>query len=396
MVKTQLIFDWNENSGRLLLNPEWPLRDQELFANSVSQIETSHAEAKNLIWIATSGSSAKTFTEVKLVGLKRSALLASAEAVNRHLQSTKADIWGQVLPLFHVGGLGIEARGFLSGARVICCFSSDEKWSPEFFFHELEKNKVTLTSLVPTQVYDLVKKQLRSPQSLRAVVVGGGALNHELYQAARDLGWPLLPSYGLTEACSQVATASLESLNQKQFPKLKILSHVQTRTAVDQRLSVKGSSLFSGYIVGSGGQAEFIDPKDDGWFQTEDFADLQNEELTPLGRKDEIVKIGGENVSLPRIREILKTTLLKSEFKALNQDHLEIINVEDARLGTILKWVIESNVEEKIFIRLKESVDLALLPFERPRQIVRVQKIPRSPLGKPLVEQIRKLIEEKP
>ena len=42
-------------------------------------------------------------------------------------------------------------------------------------------------------------------------MTGGGALDPSLYKQARDLGWPLLPSYGLTECGSQVATASLSS-----------------------------------------------------------------------------------------------------------------------------------------------------------------------------------------
>ena len=40
---------------------------------------------------------------------------------------------------------------------------------------------------------------------------GGGAVSDELYRDARALGWRVLPSYGMTECCSQVATALSDS-----------------------------------------------------------------------------------------------------------------------------------------------------------------------------------------
>ena len=64
------------------------------------------------------------------------------------------------------------------------------------------------SSLVPAQVLDLVRAGLRPPPVLRAIVVGGGAISAELYRDARALGWPVLPSYGMTECCSQIATAT--------------------------------------------------------------------------------------------------------------------------------------------------------------------------------------------
>ena len=69
---------------------------------------------------------------------------------------------------------------------------------------------VTHTSLVPTQVHDLVKADLRAPETLKAIVVGGGHLDAATGRLARTLGWPVLASYGMTEAASQIATQTLE------------------------------------------------------------------------------------------------------------------------------------------------------------------------------------------
>ncbi|MGE0634670.1 MAG: AMP-binding protein [Pseudobdellovibrionaceae bacterium] len=383
MVEAEL--DWSSPENVLLLNPEWPEKDRNSFKDLILRIPAQ----TSTLWVATSGSSAKSFAEVKLVALKKVAFLESAQAVNNHLRVTDQDVWGQVLPHFHVGGLGIVARAYLGGAQIFSCLPENKKWSGDYYYDCLSRFNITLSSLVPTQIYDLVKDRKTPPRSLRGIVVGGAALSPELYFEARKLGWPLLPSYGLTEACSQVATASLESLKKSEFPRLQLLPHIETKVTAEQRLVIRGKSLFSGYAYWDSENPVFKDPKVDGWFFTQDFCELINKTLKPIGRKDEVFKIGGENVSLPRVREIVKNLLLKPEFSALNILQFEIVHFEDPRLGTVLKWVVEENVDADLFTQFSEEVSHSLLPFERPREVLRITKIPRSSIGKPLVEQIR-------
>src|SRR5947208_384616 len=95
------------------------------------------------VWVATSGSTGA----LKLVALSKRAILASAAAVNERLQSGSQDVWCRVLPHFHVGGLGIEARAHLAGARLI-----DMEWDAGAF---AGLRDVSLASLVPAQVHDL-------------------------------------------------------------------------------------------------------------------------------------------------------------------------------------------------------------------------------------------------
>src|SRR5687768_11733428 len=147
------------------------------------RLETYVVPLRAHVWLATSGTSGA----LKLTALSKKALLASAASVNRHLQSDSKDVWCCVLPTFHVGGLGIYARALLSGARVIT-----EGWDPVRFGANPE---ISLASLVPAQVADLVRLGVRAPRSIRAVIVGGGALGTGLYAQAGELGWPVLPSY---------------------------------------------------------------------------------------------------------------------------------------------------------------------------------------------------------
>jgi len=327
--------DWLSDASHLLLNPRMPREERE-------RLESFVVPLPGHVWLATSG----TTGSLKLTALSKRAMLASAAAVNRHLQSTASDVWLCVLPTFHVGGLGIYARAFLSGARVVT-----EGW-----------DGVTLASLVPAQVSDLVRARTPAPPSLRAVVIGGGALSSSLYEEARALGWPLLPSYGMTECCSQVATATLPPLALRPSP-LVLLDHLEARIEEDGRLALRGEALFTGYATGEG----FVDPKIDGWFVTEDLASLDGRVLRVEGRRGDFVKIGGESVDLSRLDRIL------SELGA----DAAVVAIPDERLGHVIALAMASGDES-----LVEAFNARVFPFERARRVIRVPEIPRTPLGK--------------
>ncbi|MGE0529136.1 MAG: AMP-binding protein, partial [Bdellovibrionales bacterium] len=188
------------------------------------------------IWIFSSGT--RAINQIKCIGLKRAAILTAAAGANTHLQATRLDRWLIPIPTYHIGGFAILARAFLSGSAV----EPMGRWLASDFITTITQRKITLTSLVPAQVYDLVRSRRRAPSSVRAIVVGGGALDPDLYVSARDLGWPLLPSYGLTESAAQVATAKLSSLHTRKFPDLAVLPHAQIELRAS-RIFIRSPSL---------------------------------------------------------------------------------------------------------------------------------------------------------
>ena len=235
----------------------------------------------------------------KWVLLTKTAMLASARGVCDHLRVNSSDRWLLTLPQWHVGGFSLWSRAFVSGSVVIEATAS--KWSPAGFAADVEKNRITLTSLVPAQVVDLVREGLRSPSSLRAVVVGGGRLEPEWGTRARELGWPVLQSYGMTEAASQVATEPLEHLNTGYDPDAMIvLPHWQTHTE-EGRLVIRGPALAAGHIhQAENGQWNW-EPIGD-HFITRDQVELVQRgghtRLRFIGREAHMLKILGELVHL--------------------------------------------------------------------------------------------------
>ncbi len=337
----------------------------DAFWHDPAPIIAGDRELAGHVLFETSGSSGTP----KSVALSKSALLASAAAVNRHLQVSPNSRWGLALPAHHVGGFGVAARCYQSGAKL-CIYQG--KWNATRFRDWLHDQNVTHTSLVPAQVHDLVALNLPSPPSLIAIVVGGGRLESGLGRRARDLGWPVLASYGMTEAGSQIATQSLAELAQPYNPAPILLLPIwDARTTPDSRLEISGPALFSGYVI-----AGKYHPRESEWHLTEDRVELEGGYLTPLGRADTFVKILGELADTAAIeRELMECCgRLGSNFAVIAFPH--------ERSEHSLVPVFESSVEPATAIAAIEAYNSRCPGFRRLGAAVFVPRFPRSELGK--------------
>ncbi len=374
--------NWESAKSHLLLNERLPKK-------TLLAYQQLHAAAPDLpahLWLASSGTSGK----FKLIALAKQALLSSAAAVNLHLSVTAADVWCLSLPTFHVGGLGVLARAHLSGARV-CEFVGndyDKKWDANSFIHFCKEQQVSLAALVPTQLYDLLASNHFAPKSLRAVLIGGGALSGDLYQAARRLGWNVLPTYGMTECSSQIATAELASLQSKKIPQLKVLPHFQVGKTAAGFLQFKGPALFSAMLShDENGEEIFSEHRQTDWFVSEDKGSFDGINLTVEGRGEEFVKISGESVDLNSLEQQLDTLKLQIKF---NGD-AAIIPIQDKRLGAKIA-LVTSGTDKIQSKQLFTEYNKIVPAFARSKDIYVVESIPRSDLGKVFKNKLRALI----
>lgn len=384
MVSDQNELDLYSEKNEILLNPRWPQDDYKKLWDLATQVQTER-KLQGHVWIATSGSTAESVAGTKLVALSKQALINSAMSVNAHLKGASSDVWTQVLPHFHVGGLGIEVRASLVGARVVPALK-DQRWDVHHFYEILKSEKCTLSALVPTQVYDLVAQSYSAPSSLRAIVVGGGVFEAELYKKARALGWPVLPSYGMTETASQIATASLGSLSQTEYPQIRLLSHAQAQQNAEGFLKVKATSLFTCYAQNTGDGIKSWDPKMEGWFTTEDRGELIDGSLHVQGRSKDYIKIGAEGTNVARLRSLMENSAL--QINAGWPAKIAVIDMPSDRLGNEIHLVsLLSEAETEEVVRLYSE---KVLPFEKVRKIHFVNEIPRSDLGKVLWGELRR------
>ena len=309
----------------------------------------------------------------KLVPLRWRHHEASVRAIRRRLALSADDRWLVCLPLHHIGGLAIVLRAAFTGA----CVSLHERFDAERVAEALEQASITHASLVPTQLRRIVAA-LDHPLtgSLRCVLVGGAAAEPELLSQARALGLPVVPTWGMTEAGSQLATPSLAEARSTDFtarPGLvgRPLDGVEVRTAGiagrGDELQVRAASLFEGYADSPGG------PDDDGWFATGDRGVIERDGgLRIIGRTSDRIISGGENVDPRAIERALRDAGLV--------DEVSVFGVPDAEWGERVAAVVVSRHDVDVLARWART---HLEPHERPRRWRHVERMPQTDSGKP-------------
>ncbi len=246
----------------------------------------------------------------KAAALTLSAHFYSATASALRLGVQADDRWLCVLPLFHVGGLAILLRSALYGTGVVLM----ERFDLEAVRHAIDAQAVTLASLVPTMLTRLLDAGLRGTNHLRLALLGGAAATESLVQRAQAVGIPVATTYGLSEACSQVATQTPDRMAHKPGSVGRPLPFIQVRV-VDEHgadlppgaygeVIVSGPTLMQGYLDNPDATAHTL--RDD-WLHTGDIGTLDADgDLWLIQRRSDLIVSGGENVYPAEVEAALR------------------------------------------------------------------------------------------
>ena len=218
----------------------------------------------------------------------------SAISANKFIPFAEYDRWLLSLPLCHVGGLGILFRSIIGGGAVVIPDSEQE------MADTINKFEISHTSFVPTQFHRLLNSgQADSLNHYPIVILGGAPAPVELIKQGLSAGFEIYATYGLTEMASQVTIGKADNHGRSGC----LLKHRELKIADDGEILLKGKTLFLGYVEND--VAEL--PLDDqGWFHTSDIGKLDNKgRLTFLGRKDNMLISGGENIFPEEIESYL-------------------------------------------------------------------------------------------
>lgn len=239
------------------------------------------------LMLATSGSSGRP----KAVMLTARNLHAAALAAAAVTPLGPRDRWLACLPLFHIGGQAILTRCALAGADAVLHqgFDAGRVWQA------IQTGRITHLSLVPAMLAQLLELATVSPApTLRHVLVGGAALSSALAGRAVRHGWPIQPTYGMSETASQIATLPRLTLPWRTGQVGKPLPGIDLAVDADGRLKVRGPMVMAGY---ANPELRPGDGLDDGWFVTNDLAEIDAAgELVILGRADEVIVSGGKKI----------------------------------------------------------------------------------------------------
>jgi O-succinylbenzoic acid--CoA ligase len=244
--------------------------------------------------------------------------------------------WLCPLPLSHVGGLMVLLRSAIYATTAVIGVGGSEI-----------RADVTLASMVPTQLARLVDAP--PPASLRAVLLGGAASDRAMLEA----GWPVAPTYGLTEACSSVTIGEIGDVETsgRALPGLSVA------------IAPDGEILVDGPTVAGGGP-----------LRTGDLGRLDDRgRLVVTGRKADTIVSGGENVVPAEVEAVLLEHPAVAEAGVFARPHPEWGEAVTARV------VLRSEATE---VELREWLGERLARFKVPKTIEVADALPRTASGK--------------
>ncbi|MDQ6807231.1 MAG: AMP-binding protein, partial [Actinomycetota bacterium] len=258
--------------------------------------------------------------------------------------------WLCPMPLTHVGGLSILLRSTIYGTTVVL----PGRFEVETVKRELSDPErwITLVSLVPTMLARLLDAGLKHPPTLRWALLGGGPIPPALIRRARAAGVPVASTYGMTEACSQIATRG--------WP----LAGVELQVTADGEILVRGPIVAPGAL------------SPDGWLHTGDFGTLsESGRLTVIGRQSDTIVTGGENVAPAEVEAVL----LEHEGVADAAVHAR----PDAEWGErLVASVVLREGGEVSPAELRRHCAARLASFKVPKSVELTDALPRTPSGK--------------
>jgi O-succinylbenzoic acid--CoA ligase len=198
----------------------------------------------------------------------------------------------------------------------------------------------------------LLDAGLHDPPTLRSALLGGGPIAPALLERARRAGVPVAPTYGMTEACSQIATHG--------WP----LPGVEVRAAEDGELLVRGPTVAPGSLA------------PDGWLRTGDLGAIDARgRLTITGRKADTIITGGENVAPAEVEAVLLEHPAIAD--AAVHARLDPEWGEAVVATVVLRDGLVLNVEE-----LRAFCAARLAGFKVPKAVELVERLPRTESGK--------------
>jgi o-succinylbenzoate---CoA ligase len=311
----------------------------------------------------------------KLVELSRGAFLASARSSAHNLPLVPGDRWLMCLSPSHVGGLSIVTRSLVAGSAVALFDAGDGGLLARAaeLAAALEHSRATLVSLVPALLSRLLELDppWTPPPELRAVLLGGAATPLSLLEKARSRRIPLLTTYGLTEACSQVTTTPFGSdpaTRDGLVSAGRALSGQALRIGAGDRICVRGPTLATRLL-----DAELA-LTSDGFLETDDLGYLTaTGDLFVYGRASERLVSGGENVDPLQV----EAALLRDP-AVLGAC---VFGVPDPEFGELVacSLVVSPDFDAA---RTETSLRAWLASAARPRLVATVTTLPLSPNGK--------------
>ncbi|ONH62572.1 hypothetical protein CcI49_00465 [Frankia sp. CcI49] len=247
----------------------------------------------------------------KQVFLGARQLLHVATEIARHHRLTPADIGYNPLPLVHVNAevVGLLATLVAGGELVL-----DARFHRQGFWNLVQNHAVTWINAVPAILAILARQpapsaaQTRTVRFVRSASAPLPVAVLEAFETATGL--PVIETYGMTEAASQIAANPLDgrrrpgSVGRAVGTQIRIVDrqgrHCPCGTT--GQVQIRGGGVISAYATEAGNDRF----RAGGWLDTGDLGRLDEDGyLYLVGRRDDVINRGGEKIFPREVEEVL-------------------------------------------------------------------------------------------
>ena len=344
----------------------WTIKNSDRRKRLKSE-KTGELPAAFLLTSGTDGAS-------KSVSIMHHALTHSADSVSLRLGLSNEDRWYASLSLAHIGGLALIHRAAWTGSALIV----KAPFSIKNLVDMIDSYSISHTSLVPTMLYQLLDSRAGKPipATLKALLIGGAPLSASLLTRALEESYPIVSTYGMTETCSQVATASVDLVKKKPGTVGAPIGGVEVKIAEDQEIWVRGPTVTD-------------DVSDEvGWFATGDLGELDEEgHLWVIGRRRDIIITGGVNVDPLKVAEEIRT--ISGVYD------VAVIGFPDTIWGEVVGALVVTQSGESLSrVIILEALKDSLSKSEVPRLLSYAPEIPMNANGKINRKAILKILDD--
>ncbi len=361
--------------------------------STMARIEAHHAPVPNIelnricALIYTSG----TTSQPKGALLRTGNFFWSAVFGGLHMGTDPKDRWLFVMPLFHVSGLSIIFRSVIHGSAIVM----RSPFEANSAMNAMIEEQVSLASLVPTMLWRLLDHGLsgRAVPDLRMILLGGAGASPDLIERGRQSGLPIVPTYGLTETCSQVVTGLVPwedeppgSAGRPIFPtEIRIVDKDGHDLPVGQtgEILVSGPTVFAGYWKQETVSANTLQQ---GWLHTRDVGMLTNTGWVFIkDRLSDMIIRGAENIAPTEIENALSSHPAVTE--------AAVVGIPDEEWGEQIVAVLVT-VDDTIPHDLTTFLQTRLARYKIPTAYFLVNALPRTPSGKIQRHQVRRQVQQ--
>jgi fatty-acyl-CoA synthase len=315
--------------------------------------------------------------------LRQEALLWNA-VMSQHMHGlTSDDHVLTVLPFFHVGGLNIQTTPALQHGATITIHS---RFTPDATLSTIERDRPTLTVLVPATlqaVSDHPHWEKTDLTSLKAISTGSTIVPQHLIDRVVARGVPVLQVYGSTETCPIAVYTRLRGDLSREgstgLPGLCCEAAIiddagkELPPEMPGEIVVRGPNVFYEYW---GNEEATREALHDGWYRTGDIGRRDaGGYFWVHDRKKNLIISGGENIYPAEVERVLLEHPEVAE--------CGVIGRPDPRWDEVpVAYVMRRTGCSVDTEGLKAHVETQLARFKVPRDIVFVDDLPRTALGK--------------